>query len=153
MTSDFAVARLAPRLQEALGGLDIDIDFEKMIRKAVESTRPFPTYEITEETRKAVEEKLYRLPELCDNLEDAEGLDALLISFKIRAVKRALELIRDDPYYPLIPAKYFQGAKERTSAIICSCDKATAWRNRKRLLEKMAVYLFGVSAWGEMRSW
>ena len=130
------------------------IDFDKLIREAVERFRPFPTYEISEETRKAVEERLYNLPELCEKLEEAEGLDALLISWKIEAVKRALELIQDDPYYPLIPAKYFRGAKERTAAHICSCDKATAWRNRKRLLDRMAVYLFGTGAWwGETRSW
>ena len=153
MISDMAVARLAPRLQEALEGLDIEIPIEEVIREAVRSTRPFPTYEITGDTRKEVEKALYSLPELCEKLEEAEGLDALLISWKIRDVKRALELIQDDPYYPLIPARYFDGADERTAAFLCSCDKATIWRNRKRLLDRMAVYLFGAAAFGVGARW
>lgn len=150
MTSDCVILIFTEAFRQVMEETDID----KLIRETVESIRPFPTYEITEETRKAVEEKLYSLPELCEKLEEAEGLDVLLISFEIRSVKRALELIQNDPYYPLIPAKYFEGAKERTSALLCSCDKATVWRNRKRLLDTMAVYLFGTGAWwGETRNW
>lgn len=67
--------------------------------------------------------------------------------------KKALQVISRDPYYPLIPAKYFQGAKERTAAALCACDKATVWRNRTRLLDVLALSLFGVSAWDKTRSW
>jgi len=145
MTSDCT----SPNLGTAFHQIMDSVDLEKLIRETVESFRPFPTYEITENVRKAVEEKLYGLPELCEKLEEAEGLDALLISWEIKAVKRALELIQDDPYYPLIPARYFDGADERAAAFLCSCDKATIWRNRKRLLDRMAVYLFGTGAWWE----
>lgn len=129
------------------------MDFDKIIHEAVKNTNPIPPCVVTEDARKATEEKLYNLPGLCEKLEDAEGLEALLLSMEIRRIKKALEAIQPDPYYSLIPAKYFQGAKERTSAAICACDKATVWRNRKRLLDDLALRLFGVSAWGEMKNW
>lgn len=129
------------------------MDFDKIIHEAVKNTNPISPCVVTEDARKATEDKLYNLPGLCEKLEDAEGLEALLLSMEIRRIKKALEAIQRDPYYSLIPAKYFQGAKERTSAAICACDKATVWRNRKRLLDDLALRLFGVSAWGEMKNW
>ena len=111
------------------------------------ATRPISLCTVTGKVRKKVEQELYELPFLCEELERAEGLDALLISHRIGRIKAALEIVSQDPYYSLIPARYFQGAKERTSAALCTCDKATVWRNRNRLLDVMALHLFGVAAW------
>lgn len=129
------------------------ININAIIQQTVDETNPINPCVVTDDARKATEDKLYDLPGLCEKLEDAEGLEALLLSMEIRRIKKALEAIQPDPYYSLIPAKYFQGAKERTSAAICACDKATVWRNRKRLLDDLALRLFGVSAWGEMKNW
>lgn len=125
-----------------------NMNIHAMIQRTVGETNPINLCVVTNDARKATEEKLYSLPLLCERLEDADGLEKLLLSMEIRQIKEALEAIQQDPYYSLIPAKYFQGAKERTSAIICACDKATVWRNRKRLLDDLALRLFGVSAWG-----
>lgn len=123
------------------------MDIEKIIRQAVDRTNPIHPCIVTERARKELTKKLYNLPRLCEELEQAEGLEALLISQEICRIKSALESISQDPYYSLIPAKFFHGATEQFSATICSCDKATAWRNRERLLDTLALRLFGVDAW------
>ena len=129
------------------------MNIDAMIQQAVDESRFVNPCIVTDDARKSTEEILYSLPGLCEKLEEAEGLEALILSLEVARIKKALEAIQQDPYYLLIPAKYFQGAKERTSAAICACDKATVWRNRKRLLDDLALQLFGVSAWGEMKIW
>ena len=110
---------------------------------------PLPPCEVTEEARKATEKRLCELPLLCERFDRVEGLEACLISMEIGKMKRALEEISSDPNYDLIPALYFQGLKTRITADICHCDKSTIWRNRNRLLDRLALLLFGVAAWGE----
>lgn len=123
------------------------------IRQIVEETNPIPPSIVTAEARRSVEVTLYRLPRLCEELERAGAEEAPLVSGEIERIKLALESISHDPYYLLIPAKYFQGAKERTAAALCACDKATVWRNRIRLLDVLALCLLGVSAWDRTRNW
>jgi len=123
------------------------------VRQAVEETNPIPPNTVTDGARRAVERRLYDLPRLCEKLEQSSGQEAVAIAQEIDGVKQALQAISRDPYYPLIPAKYFQGAKERTAAALCACNIATVWRNRTRLLDMLALRLFGVSAWDRTRSW
>ena len=123
-----------------------------VIRQAVEASSPIPPTIVTPGARRAVERRLYALPRLCEKLEQASDQDAAAITQEIDSIRWALQVISRDPYYPLIPAKYFQGAKERT-ATLCACDKATVWRNRARLLDVLALSLFGVAAWDKARTW
>lgn len=124
-----------------------------IIRQVVEDMSPIPPCTVTAGVRRAVERRLYALPRLCEKLELVSGQEADVITREIGSIRQALQVISRDPYYPLIPAKYFQGAKERTAAALCACDKATVWRNRARLLDVLALSLFGVSAWDKTRSW
>lgn len=123
------------------------------VQQAVEETNPIPPSIVTAEARRSVEVTLYKLPRLCEELERAGAEAAPLVSGEIERIKLALESISHDPYYLLIPAKYFQGAKERTAAALCACDMATVWRNRTRLLDVLALCLLGVSAWDRTRNW
>ena len=123
------------------------------VRRVVEETNPIPPSIVTAEAQRTIGAMLYRLPSLCEELERAEPDEAPLVAGKIDRIKLALETISHDPYYLLIPAKYFQGAKELTAAALCACDMATVWRNRSRLLDTLALYLFGVSAWDRTRNW
>lgn len=127
-------------------------DIDALICQAVLDTTPIRPCEVTETARKAVEKRLYNFPLHCEQLEQAKGLDALLLTHEVERMKRVLKSISDDPYYSIIPARYFHGAKERVTAKICACDPTTVWRVRRRLLDTLAVKLFGVEAWGEMRS-
>ena len=124
-----------------------------IIRQTVEVTSPIPPSIVTAEARQAVVRRLYALPRLCEKLELVSGQEADAITWEINSIRQALQAVSRDPYYPLIPAKYFQGAKERTAAALCAYDKATVWRNRARLLDVLALSLFGVSAWDRTRSW
>ena len=124
-----------------------------VIRQVVEATSPIPPSIVTEGARRAVERRLYAVPRLCEKLEQVNDQEAPAIAREIDSIRQALQVVSQDPYYPLIPAKYFQGAKERTSAALCACDKVTVWRNRTRLLDVLALCLFGVSAWDRMRNW
>ena len=124
-----------------------------IIQQTVEAMSPIPPSTVTVGARRAVERRLHALPRLCEELEQARGQDAAAITQEIDSIRWALQVVSRDPYYPLIPAKYFQGAKERTAAALCACDMATAWRNRNRLLDILALSLFGVSAWDKTRLW
>lgn len=123
------------------------------VRRTVERTSPIPPSTVTAGARRAVERRLYGLPRLCERLEQASGQEAAAITQEIDSIRQALQTVSRDPYYPLIPAKYFQGAKERTAAALCACDKATVWHNRTRLLDMLALRLLGVSAWDRTKNW
>ena len=124
-----------------------------IIQQTVETMSPIPPSTVTAGARQAVERRLYALPRLCEKLELVSGQKANAITWEIGSIRQALQVISRDHYYPLITPKYFQGAKERTAAALCTCDKATVWRNRTRLLDVLALSLFGVSAWDRTRSW
>lgn len=51
-------------------------------------SRSIPPCAVTNEARRAVETRLYNLPRLYDELERADGLDALLMSHEIRRVEK-----------------------------------------------------------------
>ena len=124
-----------------------------IIRQTVEAMSPVPPNAVTAGARRAVERRLYDLPRLCEKLERVSDQEAAEVAREIDGIKSALQAISRDPYYLLIPAKYFQGAKERTAAALCACDKAAVWRNRARLLDVLALSLFGVAAWDRTRNW
>lgn len=142
------IKELVESMDDLIDGTEYSLKMvDQFIREAVDKANPIRPCIVTARARKEVAKKLYHLPRLCEELEQAEGLEALLISQEICRIKSALESISQDPYYSLIPAKFFRGATERLSATICSCDKTTAWRNRERLLDALALRLFGVDAW------
>lgn len=129
---------------------------EKIIARCIRETQeankavnPLLYCSISPELVRSVEARLYALPELCERVETAAGIEAVLLNLEISRLKAALSSISNDPYYPLIPAKYFSRATDKTAAVLASCDKSTLWRNRKRLLEALALRLYGVSVWSK----
>lgn len=95
---------------------------------------------------------LYGLPQLSENVEQLQGLEAVLVRMEIERIRAALILISGDPYYAVIPAKYIHRVADRTAAAMLYCEKTSIWRNRIRLLDLLAIRLLGVSAWEETRS-
>ena len=63
-------------------------------------------------------------------------------------MERALELIAEDPYATVIKSFYFGRLKDSIIAQRLCCDRATVYRNRKRLVEIMAHRLYGAFAQG-----
>lgn len=63
---------------------------------------------------------------------------------EIKRLDNALASIRQDPYYDIIPAKYFNNEKPDAIAGWMHCDPATVRRNCKRLVSRLAMRLYGV---------
>jgi hypothetical protein len=65
---------------------------------------------------------------------------------EIDTIDRALTIINGDTYADIIPLKYFQGQQDEQIAKQIGCDATTIWRNKTRLVKKLSVFLYGVSA-------
>lgn len=65
---------------------------------------------------------------------------------EINRIDRALETIKDDMYYDIIPMKYFDESKIESIAEHFGKDESTIKRNKSRLVRKIMVVLFGADA-------
>lgn len=65
---------------------------------------------------------------------------------EIDTMRRALANIEDDPYYLTVKGKYMDAMTDEGIANSISCDQTTVWRNRKRLVQRLAVLLYGAAA-------
>ncbi len=61
---------------------------------------------------------------------------------RVAQVDVALEQIRDDPFYAIIPLYYFEKETREIIAEYFNVSEKTVTRNRKRLIRQMAVILF-----------
>ena len=65
---------------------------------------------------------------------------------EIKEIDSALNEVKKDPYFEVIPMYYFERKTAELIAIKCSCNETTLWRNRKALIEKINIVLYGVDA-------
>ncbi|ADY54698.1 hypothetical protein Sgly_0332 [Syntrophobotulus glycolicus DSM 8271] len=65
---------------------------------------------------------------------------------EVLRVERALETIRDDQYYGIIPFKYWDGMTMEEIAGKFECDERTLYRQKNRLVNKIKIMLFGADA-------
>lgn len=65
--------------------------------------------------------------------------------YEVEIIAAALGPMEDDPYYPVIEYKYLQGFADEDIAEMIHCDKSTVYRQRKRLVTRVAVRLYGRS--------
>lgn len=88
-------------------------------------------------------------------LTTEEILDALIqdiltviakTEVEIKTVEKALDVVAKDPYYRALTGKYFDRLNDIELAEQMDCDKATVWRNRSRLVNRVSVRLYGVDA-------
>ncbi|MCQ2559373.1 MAG: hypothetical protein MJ157_01470 [Clostridia bacterium] len=66
--------------------------------------------------------------------------------YEVGIMERALQLIQSDPYYYVVPGKYFERLNDEDVADKIGCDASTVWRHRKRLIACLAVRLYGTIA-------
>ena len=66
--------------------------------------------------------------------------------YEIETMERALATVRDDPYYRALSGKYLDDVDDRDIAEALECDTSTVWRHRKRLVQRVAVWLYGAEA-------
>lgn len=87
------------------------------------------------------------------SLEELREAKVLVIERKIARdekeiveINAALEEIQADEYYKIITMLYFQGIKGDDIAEALHCDRATIYRNRKRLINTLSISLYGADA-------
>ncbi len=67
-------------------------------------------------------------------------------TMEVEAVQRALSSIMDDKHAYCVIGRYFEDKEDEAIAEKIGCDVSTVWRNRKRLVQRMAVLLYGADA-------
>jgi len=65
---------------------------------------------------------------------------------QVQRIDRALETIKDDLYYDVIPMKYFDRCTIEDIAERFNKDESTIKRNKNRLVNKLKIVLFGADA-------
>ena len=81
------------------------------------------------------QEKIFRLTErLHRDTREAKEMEV------------ALDYIKGQEYYCIIPMIYFEGRSQKDIEKELHCDRSTIWRNRKALVMKMSVVLYGADA-------
>lgn len=63
-------------------------------------------------------------------------------------IERAVETIKDDEYYDVIPMKYWDGLTIEEIAERLGREEKTIRRNKSRLINKLKIMLFGADALG-----
>ena len=109
---------------------------------------------------KATEQRLYALPILREKLErDRERLPTLdgaarttletaiaADADEVKAMENVLAKCAGDPYYQTVTGRYFERLDDERVAKLLNCETSTVWRNRKRLVWRIAVWLYGAAA-------
>lgn len=92
-----------------------------------------------------------RSPEI--DIEDLRAGKILLAEQKIARDEKeideinvALQTIEDDPYYQIIPMHYFDNQEQDKIMTACHCTETTLWRNRKALISRINIALYGADA-------
>lgn len=65
---------------------------------------------------------------------------------EIRALEKATSYVKEDKYAYCLFGRYFDEKDDETIAAELGCDVSTVWRNRKRLVQRVSVMLYGVQA-------
>jgi hypothetical protein len=60
----------------------------------------------------------------------------------INMIDSRLYKMQNDPYYKIIPLRYFQGCTLEDIGVELSCDTSTISRNKNRLVKELSMWLF-----------
>lgn len=74
-------------------------------------------------------------------IEEIEASIDKMIEY-LDLIDEALEKISNDDYFDIIRMKYFEGKTHEEIAEYLNVDVSTVSRNKKRLINKLAIYLF-----------
>lgn len=76
--------------------------------------------------------------ELCKRIEES--------SFEVARINDAVNTVNGDFYYDIIPLKYRDRKSDEYIAEVLNCDPTTVRRNKKRLVERISICLYGAGA-------
>lgn len=136
-----------------------DLSVEKIVEMAVMAGR-MAAERAPADAYKATERRLYALPILREKqkwdrerLPKLEGaaradLEAAMAAdaYEIETLECALVNCAGDPYYQTVTGRYFESLDDEQIGKLSHCDVSTVWRNRKRLIQRISVYLYGAFA-------
>lgn len=139
--------------------MEADLSIEKIVELAVAAGR-MAAQRAPADAYKATERRLYALPILREKLErDRERLSKLdsaaqadlktviaADADEVETLEWALVNCAGDPYYRTVTGRYFEGLDDEQIGKLSHCDVSTVWRNRKRLVQRISVYLYGAFA-------
>lgn len=77
----------------------------------------------------------------CDRIKTLED-SIVLCELQIENIDSALEQIKDDFYFSIIPLKYFKLKSECAISFALNCDVSTVYRNKNRLLRMLCCYFY-----------
>lgn len=66
--------------------------------------------------------------------------------YEVENMDKALAQISNDDYYLTVTGRYIDDLPDEKIAELIPCDTTTVWRNRKRLVQRLAVWLYGAEA-------
>ena len=84
--------------------------------------------------------------EILEALENDIKADIAADEHEITVIKKALENIDGDPYYPVVKGRYFKGISDEEIAKEIYCDIRTVRRHRSRLVQVLAIWFYGADA-------
>lgn len=70
----------------------------------------------------------------------------------IKIIDDALDKLKNDKFYEIIPMKYFKGMTHEEIGEVFEVDTSTIGRNKNRLIKKLSIQLFPDDALNEMLS-
>jgi DNA-directed RNA polymerase specialized sigma24 family protein len=65
---------------------------------------------------------------------------------ELETIDRAILVVDSDPYAAIVKYKYFEGKNDEEIGEIMNCDPRTIRRQKSRLVGRLAVFLYGVTA-------
>lgn len=83
------------------------------------------------------------LPE--DAVEDAVRTVEASVQGTVQAIAlidKCMAALKNDPYYDILPMRYFEGRTLEDIGVYFRCDQSTISRNRTRLVKEVAMRLF-----------
>lgn len=96
-------------------------------------------------TYQKVEKLLYSYQDLKKVVEEKQifgGVDSIPITTEyVKMIEKALDDIRTDAYYDIIPLVYYHGLTTEKVAEKLDKDTTTIYRNKKRLIKKLEIKL------------
>lgn len=66
--------------------------------------------------------------------------------FEVERIDKAMKIISNDPYVKVIICLYFEGKSVAETSEAVHCDRSTVFRQKARLIQRLATFLYGVEA-------
>jgi DNA-directed RNA polymerase specialized sigma subunit len=116
------------------------MEIEEIIERTVEKTIARMTVAgVLKVDQKPVTQ---RTVDLLERYEQLKLSDQPFSRKVVAQIEIALDQIRNDPFYAIIPMFYFEKETRENIAEFFNVSEKTVTRNRKRLIRQMAVILF-----------